>query len=58
MGRRGADDAFIDAAERQVHTAMHRRTVNELLSLLDQARFQGVEQPFHAVHTVMLLARK
>ena len=58
MRHRGADDDFITAAERQVQGTMHRRTVDELTSLLEQAGFENVEQPFHVLHTAMLLATK
>ena len=58
MGHRGADDEFVTAATRQVDTAMHRRTVDQLLSLLEQAGFRDIEQPFRALHTAILLGRK
>ena len=58
MSHRGADDEFVTAATRQVDTAMHRRTVDQLLSLLEQAGFRDIEQPFRALHTVILLGRK
>jgi ubiquinone/menaquinone biosynthesis C-methylase UbiE len=58
MSHRGADDEFVTAAVRQVDSAMHRRTVDQLSSLLAQAGFRDIEQPFQLLHTVMWLARK
>lgn len=58
MRHRGADDDFVISAGRQVDAAMHRRTVDELRSLLERAGFRDIEQSFQALHTVMLLARK
>ena len=58
MSHRGADDEFVTAATRQVDTAMHRRTVDQLVSLLGQAGFRDIEQPFRALHTAILLGRK
>jgi ubiquinone/menaquinone biosynthesis C-methylase UbiE len=58
MRQRGADDEFVAAADRQVQGMMHRRTVDQLAHLLEQAGFANVEQPFQALHTVMLLATK
>jgi tRNA (cmo5U34)-methyltransferase len=58
MSHRGADDEFVTSAVRQIDTAMHRRTVDQLLSLLGQAGFRGIEQPFRALHTAILLGRK
>jgi len=58
MRHRGADDEFIEGAVRQVQATMHRRTVDELTSLLEQAGFEKAEQPFQVLHTVMLLATK
>ena len=58
MRHRGADDEFVAAADRQVRATMHRRTVIQLTSLLGQAGFGNVEQPFQVLHTVMLLVTK
>jgi len=58
MGHRGADDDFVTAAERQVDATMHRRTVDQLRSLLGQAGFRDIEQPCQVLHTVTLLAKK
>lgn len=58
MSHRGADDEFVTSAVRQIDTAMHRRTVDQLLSLLGQAGFRDIEQPFRALHTAILLGRK
>ena len=58
MRHRGADEDFIAAAERQVDATMHRRTVAQLGSLLEQTGFRDIEQPFRVLHTVMLLAIK
>jgi ubiquinone/menaquinone biosynthesis C-methylase UbiE len=58
MSHRGADDEFVTSAVRQIDTAMHRRTVDQLLSLLGQAGFLDIEQPFRALHTAILLGRK
>jgi hypothetical protein len=46
------------SAVRQVKDAMHRRKVDQLTSLLKQAGFENAEQPFQALHTVMLLVTK
>lgn len=58
MSHRGADDEFVTTANRQVDTAMDRRTEAEWLSLLGQAGFRDIEQPFRALHTAVLLGRK
>lgn len=58
MRHRGADDEFVTAAGRQVDATMHRRTVDQLRSLLGQAGFRDIEQPFRALHSVILLGRK
>jgi tRNA (cmo5U34)-methyltransferase len=55
---RGADDEFVAAAVRQVQETMHRRTVDQMRSLLEQAGFENADQPFQALHTVMLLVTK
>lgn len=58
MRHRGADDDFVTAAGRQVEATMHRRTVDQLSSLLARAGFRDVEQPFRALHTAILLGWK
>ena len=58
MRHRGADEEFVAAADRQVQAMMHRRTVEQLTSLLQRAGFRHVEQPLQVLHTVMLLASK
>jgi ubiquinone/menaquinone biosynthesis C-methylase UbiE len=57
MSHRGADQALVTAATRQVETAMDRRTVGQLSSLLQQAGFRDLEHPFRALHTAVLVAR-
>jgi ubiquinone/menaquinone biosynthesis C-methylase UbiE len=58
MRYRGADDEFVAAAERQVHATMHRRTPAQLVALLEEAGFREIEQPFNALHTTMVVAKK
>ncbi len=58
MSHRGADDEFVAAAGRQIDATMHRRTGDELRSLLGQAGFRDIEQPFRALHTEILLGWK
>lgn len=58
MSHRGADDEFVAAAGHQIDATMHRRTGDELRSLLGQAGFRDIEQPFRALHTEILLGWK
>jgi tRNA (cmo5U34)-methyltransferase len=58
MRHRGADDAFIAAAEGQVHRLMHRRSIEEIHALLSSAGFGRVQRPFQALHTAIFVATR